>query len=167
MALYRIQTNLGAIDIELYEVKAPVTAANFADLVDSGFYNGIIFHRVVANFVIQAGGYDENLEYRTPPGTIPNESANGLLNLRGSLSMARLDDPDSAESQFFINIKHNKTLDPQPDRAGYTVFAHVIAGMDVVEEIELVDTSLQNGMAGVPDQPVIIKTIKKLPAARL
>jgi len=159
----RLTTSLGVIDIELDPVRAPQTVANFLDLVDAGFYDGLIFHRVVANFVIQTGGYDSQLGYREPPRQVPNESANGLRNLRGTLAMARQTDPDSADAQFFINVRDNGHLDPAPGRPGYTVFGRVIDGMDVVIEIELVDTGIAGGMAGVPETPVVIERAARLP----
>ena len=158
----RFSTPFGNIDIELYPDKAPLTVRNFLQLVDDGFYDGLVFHRVVANFVIQAGGYDANLNYREPPGTILNESKNGLPNRKGSIAMARLTDPDSASSQFFINTKHNPNLDATRGKPGYTVFGQVIAGMEVVAEIELVDTHLEGGMSGVPEKDVVISRATRL-----
>jgi cyclophilin family peptidyl-prolyl cis-trans isomerase len=138
--IVRLETSMGNIDIELLPDKAPKTVENFLTLVDDGFYDGLIFHRVVAGFVIQAGGYDEGMSYRPPPGTVENESANRLPNRKYSVAMARLSDPDSADTQFFINVKDNGHLDWQPGRPGYTVFGQVVAGMDVATAIELVDT---------------------------
>lgn len=158
----RFNTTFGNIDIELYPDKAPLTVRNFLQLVDDGFYDGLVFHRVVANFVIQAGGYDANLNYREPPGTIVNESNNGLPNKKGSIAMARLTDPDSASSQFFINVKHNPNLDATRSKPGYAVFGQVIAGMEVVAEIELVDTHLEGGMSGVPEKDVVISRATRL-----
>ena len=157
----RLETTMGNIDIELYPDRAPETVANFLDLVDNGFYDGLIFHRVVAGFVIQAGGYDEKLTYRTPPRTVVNESSNGLRNQKYSVAMARLSDPDSADTQFFINVRHNPNLDGDRTKPGYTVFGQV-AGMDVVTTIELVDTHLEAGMAGVPEKDVIITRAARL-----
>lgn len=158
----RLETTLGSIDIELYPERAPASVENFLTLVDNGFYDGLIFHRVVAGFVIQAGGYDENLGYRPPPGTVVNESANGLRNQKYSVAMARLADPDSADTQFFINVRHNPNLDGDRTRPGYTVFGQVIAGMDTVTDIELVDTHVEGGMAGVPEADVIITRAYRL-----
>lgn len=158
----RLETSLGNIDIELYPDRAPETVANFLDLVDNGFYDGLIFHRVVAGFVIQAGGYDGQLTYRTPPRTVVNESTNGLRNQKFSVAMARLSDPDSADSQFFINVKHNPNLDGDRTRPGYTVFGQVIAGQENVTSIELVDTHLEAGMAGVPVEDVFITRAHRL-----
>lgn len=158
----RLETTLGSIDIALYDQAAPRTVENFLDLVDSGFYDGLIFHRVVAGFVIQAGGYEPDLSYREPPRTVVNESSNGLLNRRGTLSMARLADPDSADSQFFINVDDNTHLDPKPGQPGYAVFGEVTGGMDVVTEIELVDAGRQGQFVGLPETPVLIERAFRL-----
>ena len=158
----RLETNMGNIDIELFPNRAPRTVENFLGLVDNGFYDGLVFHRVVANFVIQAGGYDERLTYRPPPGTVANESANRLKNDQYTVAMARLADPDSADTQFFINVKDNPHLNWQPGQPGYTVFGRVISGMEVVTNIELVDTRTEAGMVGVPIQDVIIQRATRL-----
>ncbi len=158
----RLETSFGNIDIQLYPDRAPRTVENFLALVDGGFYDGLIFHRVIAGFVIQAGGYDADLNYRQPPGTVVNESLNGLSNRKYSVAMARLEDADSADSQFYINLKHNHRLDGARNKPGYTVFGQVIAGQDVVTRIELVDTHLEGGMAGVPEQDVIIRRARRL-----
>jgi peptidyl-prolyl cis-trans isomerase A (cyclophilin A) len=158
----RLTTSAGVIDVELDPVRAPQSVANFLDLVDSGFYEGLTFHRVVANFVIQTGGYDSELKYREPPRKVPNEAANGLKNLKGTLAMARLEDPDSADAQFFINVNDNAHLDRAPGQPGYTVFGKVVAGMDVVVDIELVETHIAGGMAGVPVKPVVIQKAERI-----
>ncbi len=159
----RIETTKGSIVVEVFPQEAPLSTANFLQLVDDGFYNGLIFHRVVANFVVQVGGYDAKLTYRAPPRTVVNESGNGLRNSRGTLAMARQTDPDSADAQFFINMRDNPHLDPVGDRAGYSVFGQVIAGMEVAERIELSDTNIQAGMAGVPIHPIEIIAVTRLP----
>jgi peptidyl-prolyl cis-trans isomerase A (cyclophilin A) len=159
----RLVTTEGTIDVALFQDRAPRTVANFLRLVDDGFYDGLIFHRVIANFMIQTGGYEPGMRYREPPATVPNESFNGLRNRRGTLAMARLDDPDSAESQFFINVNDNTHLDAAPGRPGYTVFGRVVEGMDVVTAIELADTGVQAGHAGVPDTPIVIEEARRLP----
>lgn len=158
----RFTTSLGSFEVALFPDKAPQTVANFLRLVDDDFYEGLIFHRVVAGFVIQTGGYDADMNYREPPGTVVNESANGLLNRKGTLAMARLTDPDSADAQFFVNVNDNTHLDAAPGRPGYTVFGEVTAGMDVVTDIELADASLRAGMAGVPDTPIVIEKVERL-----
>ena len=157
----RVQTNLGHFDIELLPKQAPASVANFLARVDDGFYEGLIFHRVISNFMIQAGGYDAALTYRAPPATVVNESANGLRNRKGAVAMARLADPDSADTQFFINTKDNGHLDAKRGQPGYSVFGQVVAGWDTVTKIELVDTGRRNGMAGVPEQPVVIESIQR------
>jgi cyclophilin family peptidyl-prolyl cis-trans isomerase len=158
----RLTTSAGVIELELDPARAPQSVANFLDLVDSGFYEGLIFHRVVANFVIQTGGYDSALAYREPPRKVPNEAENGLRNVKGSIAMARLDDPDSADAQFFINVKDNPHLDRAPGKPGYTVFGRVIEGMDLVTGIELLETHIAGGMAGVPVQPVVIQKAERV-----
>ena len=159
----KIETTKGTIIIEVFTDKAPLSATNFLKLVDEGFYNGLIFHRVVANFVVQTGGYNAELSYKTPPATVANESSNGLQNTRGTIAMARQTDPDSADSQFFINMRDNPHLNPVGDRPGYSVFGRVLAGMDAAERIELSDTNIQAGMAGVPIHPIEIIAVTRLP----
>ncbi len=158
----RLFTSLGQIDVELFSRQAPQTVANFLRLVDDDFYDGLIFHRVIAGFVIQAGGYQADMSYREPPGTVVNESANGLRNLTGTLAMARLSDPDSADAQFYINVDDNAHLDAAPGEPGYTVFGRVIDGMEVVTEIELSDTGRRAGMAGVPETPIVLERAERL-----
>lgn len=158
----RFETSVGNIVIELYPAEAPQTVANFLRLVDDNFYASLIFHRVVANFVIQAGGYDAKLNHRNAPRTVVNESSNGRTNSKGTVAMARLSDPDSADAQFFINVNNNGQLDATPGRPGYTVFGKVIEGMDVVVDIELSDTHLAQGMAGVPTVPITIHRVARL-----
>ena len=158
----RMTTNLGVIDIELLEKLSPLTVANFLGLVDQGFYNGLIFHRVIANFVIQGGGYTPDMQFKSGAKTVPNESFNGVQNAKGTVAMARLPDPDSADTQFFINVRDNPNLDAAGQRAGYTVFGRVIAGMDVVEQIELVNTHLYQGLSAVPVDPIIIEKAERI-----
>jgi len=157
-----LDTSAGTIVVELEPARAPQTVANFLDLVDADFYDGLIFHRVVANFVIQGGGYTPDMALREPPRTVVNESFNGLSNRKGAIAMARLADPDSADAQFYINVRNNAQLDARPGKPGYTVFGRVVEGMDVVVDIELVDTGLRNGMAGVPLEPVVIEEARRL-----
>lgn len=157
-----IDTNFGVIEIELTPKLAPRTVENFLSLVDDEFYNGLVFHRVIANFMIQAGGYNADLQYKQAAKTVPNESFNGVKNTRGTIAMARLNDPDSANSQFFINVADNPNLNADGSKAGYTVFGKVSAGMDVVDAIELVNTHLRRGMAAVPEEPVIINSITRV-----
>lgn len=160
-----LDTSKGAIVLELYKDKAPRTVVNFLKYVKSGFYNGLIFHRVEKGFVIQSGAYDKDLvefETRRP---IRNEATNGLKNLRGTIAMARFSDPNSADSQFFINLSDNHALDFKmrtPSGYGYCVFGHVVQGMDVVDAIGNVETHAVKGFEHLPVAPVIIKEAKLL-----
>jgi peptidyl-prolyl cis-trans isomerase A (cyclophilin A) len=160
-----LETNRGVIELQLDPAKAPVTVANFLKYVDDGFYDGLIFHRVLAGFVIQAGGYDASMNYREPGNPIVNESANGLRNKKGTIAMARQDDPDSATAQFYINVADNPTLDPESGKPGYAVFGRVISGIDVVEAIELTPVHTVDGMVGVPVDPVVILKARRAPAS--
>jgi len=160
-----LETSAGEIRIRLLPDKAPRTVDNFLQLADDGFYDGLIFHRVIANFVIQAGGYDAELNHRKPPRTVANESFNGLRNRRGTVAMARLSDPNSADAQFFINVNDNAHLDAKAGQPGYTVFGEVTAGMDAVTAIELSDTQVRNGMAGVPEAPIVIHRLRRVAEA--
>ena len=155
-------TNKGAIEIELLPKFAPKHVANFLSLVEDEFYVGLVFHRVIPNFMIQAGGYDSDLNYKASERRIENESFNGLKNKRLTLAMARLNDPDSADTQFFINVRDNPHLDAQPGQPGYTVFGKVVDGLDVIETIELTDTHLRMGMVAVPEETIIIVATKLL-----
>jgi len=160
----------GDIVLELDANKTPVTTANFINYVKNGFYNGLIFHRVINNFMIQAGGYDANFAPRTPGAPIVNESFNGLSNLRGTIAMARTNEPHSATSQFFINqkIENNTSLDYNPvvyddygnaySYYGYCVFGQVISGMNIVDAIAVLPTTTKGGMADVPVNNVIIQS---------
>ena len=158
-----IETSLGTMVAKLDEKRAPKTVANFLELVDLGFYDGLIFHRVIAGFVIQTGGYDVEMHRKESSREIPNESFNGLKNLKGALSMARLADPDSASSQFFINLNANTHLDALPGKPGYTVFGHLVTGTDVAEAIEFAETGIRQGMAGVPLKPIVIHSVRRRP----
>lgn len=159
------ETSLGKIVIALDEKKAPTTVENFLHYVRSGFYDATIFHRVIANFVIQGGGYDGHYLKKPTRGPIANEAQNGLSNLRGTIAMARSNDPHSATAQFFINLVDNPSLDPGGvDAYGYTVFGHVIAGMAVVEKIAAGATGPGGPFArDVPETPVVLKSARLLP----
>jgi peptidyl-prolyl cis-trans isomerase A (cyclophilin A) len=154
-----LDTSMGMIKVQLYANKAPITTKNFLVYVDSGFYDGTIVHRV--DFVIGLGGYTE-LIAKTPLPPIKNESKNGLKNLRGTLAMARFNDPDSATSQFFINLKDNAHLDPPSGGFGYAVFGKVIEGMDVVDAIAKVKTTTNRRFSNAPTQTITIKSAKVL-----
>ena len=152
-----LETTNGQIEIELDPVKAPISTKNFLEYVDSGFYNNTIFHRVIPGFMVQGGGFTQQMQQKETKAPIQNESKNGLHNVRGTLSMARTSNPNSATSQFFINVKDNDFLD-QGD--GYAVFGKVVKGMDVVDIIVNSPTTTKQGMQNVPSDPVIIKSAK-------
>ncbi len=152
-----LETSKGDIDIELNRSAAPLTVANFENYVNSGFYDGTIFHRVISGFMIQGGGFTPDGQQKATNPPIKLESDNGLKNIAGSIAMARTSDPDSATSQFFINTVDNPPLDYAPGNPGYTVFGQVISGMDVVHEIESVQTVDNGGYQDWPLQPVTIE----------
>jgi cyclophilin family peptidyl-prolyl cis-trans isomerase len=151
-----LDTTMGPIRIELFPGKAPITAKNFLDYVSIGYYNGTIVHRI--DFVIGMGGYTENLQGRPTLPAIKNESKNGLKNLRGTLAMARYDNPDSATSQFFINLKNNSHLDPSGAEFGYAVFGKVIEGMEVVDKIAAAKTGVRGQFSNIPMQTILVKS---------
>jgi peptidyl-prolyl cis-trans isomerase A (cyclophilin A) len=157
-----VTTSMGTITVVVFQKEAPISAKNFLAYVDSGFYSGLTFHRVIPGFMIQGGGYMKNMSKRAtilPP--IKNESDNGLKNDRGTLAMARTMDPNSATSQFFINLVDNAQLDISARNAGYAVFGKVIQGMDVVDKIAQVKTGNVENYQNVPVQPVIIVSAKR------
>jgi len=153
------KTSKGDITLELDQAKAPVTVKNFLDYVNDKFYDGTIFHRVMPGFMIQGGGFTADMTQKGTRGPIKNEAGNGLKNERGTIAMARLPEPDSASSQFFINLVNNTTLnhrDNTPQGFGYCVFGKVVAGMEVVDAIAAVQTGSKRGHANVPLEPVTI-----------
>lgn len=154
-----IKTSEGDITLQLFADKAPVTVANFLAYVDSGFYNGTIFHRVIPDFMIQAGGFGSDMKEKQNGDPIVNESSNRLHNIRGSIAMARTNDPNSATSQFFINQRSNLRLDWTPGQEGYAVFGEVIQGMDIVDFIATAPTGQAGGMGDVPKQAIMIKEV--------
>ncbi len=157
----KLETSMGDIVIELNEKAAPVTVKNFIRYVEEGFYNGTIFHRVILNFMIQGGGFSSDMQQKKPHNPIVNEAKNGLKNDRGTIAMARTNDPNSATAQFFINHKNNDFLNyTGPQNAGYAVFGRVIEGMDVVNKIAAVKTSYKGQYSDVPVEPVVIKSAK-------
>lgn len=154
-----LETSMGPITVELFKEKAPITVKNFLGYVKEGFYNGLIFHRVIKDFMIQGGGLNEAMEQKKPKFAIKNEATNKLSNKRGTLAMARTAIVDSATSQFFINTVDNAFLDhqgKQPDRFGYCVFGQVLEGMEVVDQIRAVKTGNKSGHSDVPLEPVFI-----------
>lgn len=161
----KIETSLGSIVVELDSEKAPITVKNFLNYVERKFYDDLVFHRVIKDFMIQGGGFDKDLKLRPTDAPIKNEASNGLKNMKGTIAMARTPDPNSASSQFFINLKDNDFLNykgPLPADAGYAVFGKVSEGLDVVEKIGAVKTSASGQMRDVPAEPVIIKSIRKV-----
>jgi len=154
-----IKTSEGDITLELFPAKAPITVKNILDYVEAKFYDGLIFHRVIPNFMIQCGGLDAEMHQKTGNDPIKNEAGNGLKNVRGSVAMARTNVVDSATSQFFINLKDNAFLNHKDNTAegfGYCVFGKVVAGMDVVDKIAKVPTVSKRGHQDVPLAPVTI-----------
>jgi peptidyl-prolyl cis-trans isomerase B (cyclophilin B) len=155
----KLETTMGEIILELDDEKAPVTAANFREYVNDGFYEGTVFHRVINGFMIQGGGLDENLETRQTRPPIKNEADNGLVNDTYTVAMARTNDPNSATAQFFINVADNQFLNHQSKTAqgwGYTVFGKVVEGVDVVEKIKAVPTATKSPYDDVPVEPIAI-----------
>ncbi|HKI33513.1 MAG TPA: peptidylprolyl isomerase [Gemmataceae bacterium] len=158
-----LETSLGTIKLELDPDKAPLTVQNFLAYVDEGFYDGTVFHRVIANFMIQGGGMEPGLRQKKTKATIKNESANGLSNKRGTVAMARTSVPDSASSQFFINVTDNGFLDRAASRdgVGYCVFGKVVEGLDVVDKIKAVKTTNKGGHGDVPVTDVLIQSVRR------
>ena len=158
-----LDTSHGKITVELFADKAPITVKNFLQYAEDKHYDGTIFHRVIADFMIQGGGMEPGLKEKKTRDPIQNESTNGLANKRGTLAMARTDVPNSATSQFFINVKDNDFLDRANarDKVGYAVFGRVIDGMDVVDEIRKVDTANRGRHGDVPTKDVVIRTVRK------
>ena len=155
------KTNYGDISIELDFDNAPNTAANFAQYVKDGFYNGTIFHRVIDNFMIQGGGFESGMIQKDTRDPIANEADNGLKNDEGTLAMARTMDPDSASAQFFINVKDNDFLNHTAKTSqgwGYAVFGKVVDGMDVVNKMKSLPTTMKGGHQDVPVDDIIIES---------
>jgi cyclophilin family peptidyl-prolyl cis-trans isomerase len=162
----KIETTEGNIVLELDGRQAPITVGHFLELVDKGFYDGLIFHRVIPGFMAQGGGYTPGLKLKEDDVMIPNESGNGLTNIRGTIAMARTGDPHSANSQFFINVGNNVRLDPNKKTVdgswGYTVFGYVIEGMEIVDKIVSVQTGPQGSFqSDVPMIPIVIKKLSR------
>lgn len=159
LPVVRMKTNVGDIDIEFYPDKAPKTVENFLNYVKQGYFNGLIFHRVIPGFVIQGGGFEKGMKKRKSNTPITNEADNGLRNLTGTLSMARTGDPHSGSSQFFINLADNRSLDHTGKNQrgwGYAVFAKVIKGMDTVNKIAATPTGTRPPYSDVPKTDMVI-----------
>ncbi len=158
-----MKTGLGEIVLQLNREKAPITVKNFLSYTDKEFYHGTIFHRVMSTFMIQGGGFTEDVKKKPTDPPIKNEGKNGLKNVRGSIAMARLPrQPDSATGQFFINVADNSMLDQPRDGAGYAVFGKVVAGMKVVDAIRVVPTTRKGRFANLPTEPVVIEKVTRL-----
>jgi peptidyl-prolyl cis-trans isomerase A (cyclophilin A) len=162
--MIRFETSLGDFTIELFEKEAPESVANFNRYIDDGFFDGTIFHRIVPGFVIQGGGFTEEMTQKKTKPPVKNEADNGLKNKRGTLSMARTNDINSATSQFFVNLKDNDFLDHSRGNFGYAVFAKVTEGMDVVDKIAAVETGRKKGFDDVPVETVAMKSVKRVKA---
>ena len=160
----KLATSMGDIVIELNEDAAPVSVKNFLRYTKEGFYNGTIFHRVMANFMIQGGGFSADMVQKPTHEPIINEANNGLKNDRGTIAMARTDNPNSATCQFFINHTDNDSLNyGGPDKAGYAVFGKVVEGMDVVDKIASVQTANKGQSADVPVEAIVIESAEVVP----
>jgi len=163
--MIRFETTLGDFTIELFDKEAPLSAQNFLDYAEAGHFDGTVFHRVIPGFVIQGGGMTADMKQKPTRTPIRNEADNGLKNRRGTLSMARTNDPHSATSQFFVNLVDNAFLDPGRGGAGYAVFGHVTDGMAVVDAIAKVQTGRKGGHDDVPLEPVVVKSAKRITPA--
>ena len=162
-----IETSVGSVDVELDEAKAPVSVKNFLGYVDSKFYDGTIFHRVINGFMIQGGGFTEGMKEKPTKAPIKNESNNGLRNDAGTIAMARTQDLDSATSQFYINVANNDSLNARgPEANGYAVFGRVVSGMNVVDRIKAVKTGSVHGHSDVPMDTVLIRSVKRKAAKK-
>lgn len=156
----KMQTSKGEIVIKMNEEKAPVTVKNFVDYVKDGHYDGLIFHRVIKGFMIQGGNFTPDMERSSTGKPIVNEADNGLSNLRGTIAMARTNDPNSATDQFFVSDNDNLFLDYAPGNPGYAVFGKVVEGMDIIDAIAAVKTGTKAGTQDVPTESVIIISAK-------
>ena len=162
----RIDTTQGSFVVQLETVRAPLTVANFVSYARSGFYDATIFHRVIANFVVQGGGYDAKFQLKPTSTTVVNESGNGLSNKRGTVGLARTELAHSGNAQFYINLTDNDDLDPTPVRWGYAVFGRIVEGLEVVDRIGRTPTGATGPWPrDAPLEPVIIKHVELLPAA--
>lgn len=155
------KTSLGDITIQLDPKNAPISTANFLAYVDKKFYDGTIFHRIIPGFVVQGGGFTPGMTQKDTVPPIKNEASNGLKNLRGTISMARTNDPDSATSQFFLNLVDNPPLDPGMNGPGYAVFGKITKGLDVIDKMAQVQTTTKGPFENVPVQDVILISARR------
>jgi peptidyl-prolyl cis-trans isomerase A (cyclophilin A) len=156
-----LSTSQGDLKVELDSEKAPITVENFLGYVDDGFFDGTIFHRVIPGFMIQGGGFDQEMKQKSTRAPIKNEADNGLTNQRGTLAMARTSDVNSATAQFFINLKDNDFLNHGSRDFGYAVFGKVVDGMDVIDKIAATPTARRNGHSDVPVKPIVINSARR------
>ena len=166
--MFVFETNYGSFTVELDFANAPISSENFQNYADSGFYNGTIFHRVINDFMIQGGGFEPGLTQKSTKESIENEANNGLSNELGTLAMARTADPHSASSQFFINVSDNFFLDHKDTSSqgwGYAVFGKVVEGMDTINKIKACKTGSQLGHQDVPEEDVLISSVKRIEEA--
>ena len=163
--MIRFETTLGDFTVELFEKEAPGTIENFLKYVDGEYFDGTIFHRVIAGFMIQGGGFTEDMTQKKTQAPIKNEADNGLKNERGTLSMARTDEIHSATSQFFVNLADNDFLDHRPGQYGYAVFGRIADGMEVIDRIAAVRTGKRKGHADAPLEDIVISTARRLEKA--
>src|SRR5512145_673731 len=164
--MIRFETTLGSFTVELFDEEAPLSAQNFRDYVAAGFYDGTIFHRVIPGLMIQGGGFTAEMQQKKTRAPIRNEAGNGVKNRRGTLSMARTNDPHSATSQFFVNLVDNAFLDPGRGGAGYAVFGCITDGMNVIDAIAAVKTGRNGGHDDVPNEPVVVTSARSIAAAK-
>jgi len=160
--MLEFKTSKGTFTVQLFDKQAPISAENFLRYADEGFFDGTIFHRVIAGFMIQGGGLTADLQNKRGHAPIKNEASNGLKNKRGTLSMARTNDPDSATSQFFVNLVDNDFLDQRPGNPGYAVFGRVDSGMDVVDAIAAAKTGTKGMYQDVPLETVTIESVRRI-----
>jgi peptidyl-prolyl cis-trans isomerase A (cyclophilin A) len=163
--MVRFETSLGGFTLELDAEKAPLSAANFLQYVDEGFFDGLIFHRVIPGFMIQGGGMLPDMSQRANKAPIKNEATNGLKNLRGTVAMARTNDINSATSQFFINLSDNGFLDNAPGNYGYAVFGKIVDGIETIDRIAKERTGRRKGHDDVPVTDVVIQSAKRVDPA--
>jgi cyclophilin family peptidyl-prolyl cis-trans isomerase len=160
--MLEFKTSKGTFTVQLFDKQAPISVENFLKYADEGFFDGTIFHRVIAGFMIQGGGLTADLKNKRGHAAIRNEAANGLKNKRGTLAMARTNDVDSATSQFFVNLVDNDFLDHKPGNYGYAVFGRVDSGMDVIDEIAGVKTGSKGMYQDVPVETVTIESVRRI-----
>lgn len=156
-----LKTSMGDITIQLDPKNAPISTANFLAYVDKKFYDGTIFHRIIPGFVVQGGGFTPGMNQKDTAASIKNEASNGLKNLRGTISMARTNDPDSATSQFFLNLVDNPALDPGMNGPGYAVFGKITKGLDVLDKMAQVPTTTKGPFENVPAQDVVLISARR------